>query len=30
MKGASPISLWVDGFKQEFIKYAVITAEKPA
>jgi len=30
MKGVSPLSLWVDGFKQGLIKYAIITAQKPA
>jgi len=30
MKGASPVHLWLDGFKQELVKYAVITAQKPA
>jgi len=30
MKGVNPLSLWVDGFKQELVKYAVITAQKPA
>jgi tocopherol O-methyltransferase len=30
VKGATPISLWVDGFKQNLVKYAVITAQKPA
>jgi len=30
MKGATPIHLWLDGFKQELVKYAVITAQKPA
>lgn len=30
MKDAIPFHLWLDGFKQELVKYAVITAEKPA
>jgi len=29
-KGVNPLQLWVDGFKQDLVKYAVITAQKPA